>query len=105
MKIELLDAAEQDLLWGFAFYEKQERGLGSYFMDALCSDIDALQLYAGIHASYFGFHRLLSKRFPFAIYYRLSDETVHAGWGQVSPGNACRLPSLGKPLIPDFRRA
>ena len=76
MKIELLDAAEQDLLWGFAFYEKQERGLGSYFMDALCSDIDSLQLYAGIHASYFGFHRLLSKRFPFAIYYRLSEETV-----------------------------
>ena len=38
MKIELLDAAEQDLLWGFAFYEKQERGLGSYFLDALCSD-------------------------------------------------------------------
>jgi len=76
LKIELLDAAEQDLLRGFSFYERQERGLGSYFMDALCSDIDSLQLYAGIHASHFGFHRLLSKRFPFAIYYRLSGETV-----------------------------
>ena len=28
-------------------------------------------LYAGIHRKVFGFHRLLSKRFPYAIYYQL----------------------------------
>jgi plasmid stabilization system protein ParE len=76
LKIVLLDAAEQDLLRGSAFYERQERGLGSYFMDALCSDIDSLQLYAGMHASHFGFYRQLSRRFPFAIYYRISEDTV-----------------------------
>jgi len=73
MKIQLLDAAEQDLIEGYHFYESQSPGLGDYFLDSLFSDIDSLQLYAGIHARYFGYHRLLSKRFPFAIYYRVDD--------------------------------
>jgi len=75
MKIQLLDSAEQDLIEGYHFYESQSPGLGDYFLDSLFSDIDSLQLYAGIHARYFGYHRLLSKRFPFAIYYRV-DGTV-----------------------------
>jgi hypothetical protein len=40
----------------------------------LCSDIDSLALYAGIHRKVFGFHRLLSKRFPWAVYYRFDAE-------------------------------
>lgn len=71
MKIEILESAQQDLLEGFWFYELQEKGLGGYFLDSLFSDIDSLQLYAGIHENHFAFHRMLSKRFPFAIYYRM----------------------------------
>jgi len=33
-------------------------------------DIDSLQLYGGIHQKYFGFHRMLSRLFPFTIYYK-----------------------------------
>ncbi|HBG92357.1 MAG: hypothetical protein A3J81_06905 [Nitrospirae bacterium RIFOXYB2_FULL_43_5] len=73
MKIRILESASQDLIDGFHFYDKQSVGLGSYFIDALFSDIDSLQIYAGIHSIYFGYHRMLSKRFPFAIYYKLSD--------------------------------
>lgn len=74
MKIRLLDSASRDLIEGFRFYEKQGKGLGNYFMDSLFSDIDSLQAYAGIHPVYFlTYHRMLSKRFPFAIYYRMSD--------------------------------
>jgi plasmid stabilization system protein ParE len=76
MKIQILDEAEQDLIDGFRFYEAQDQGLGDYFFDSLFSDIDSLQLYAGIHARHFGYHRLLSKRFPFAIYYRVSGKIV-----------------------------
>ena len=77
MRIEVLDSAQQDLLAGFAFYERQAYGLGSYFLDSLFSDIDSLRLFAGVHAVHFGrYHRLLSKRFPFAIYYRLEADTV-----------------------------
>lgn len=80
-KIRLLDAASQDLMDGFHFYEKQERGLGGYFLDSLFSDIDSLLIYAGIHAKYFyRYYRMLSKRFPFAVYYRIdgSDIFVYA---------------------------
>jgi hypothetical protein len=70
MTIEILDSAEEDLIDGFKFYENQSRGLGDYFLDSLFSDIESLRVYAGIHALHFGYHRLLSKRFPFAIYYR-----------------------------------
>ena len=65
MRIEIHDDARQDLVAGFHFYEKQEPGLGNYFLDCLFSDIDSLQLYAGIHQIVFGQHRCLAKRFPF----------------------------------------
>ena len=76
MKIELIDSAERDLLDGFEFYESQSRGLGDYFLDSLFSDIESLYLYAGIHAFHFKYHRLLSKRFPFAIYYRMQKHVI-----------------------------
>ena len=43
---------------------------------ALAADIDSLILFAGIHPHEFGFHRALSKRFPFGIYYRVEDAEI-----------------------------
>ena len=76
MKIEVLEEAKEDLISGYHFYEKQSPGLGSYFLDSLYSDIDSLVLYAGIHRVIFGLHRCLSRRFPFAIYYRIENDTI-----------------------------
>ena len=76
MRIQVLDEAEQDMIDGFRFYEAQDQGLGDYFLDSLSSDIDSLHLYAGIHPKYFGYHRLLSQRFPFAVYYRIVNKVV-----------------------------
>jgi hypothetical protein len=77
MKIKLLDAAFQDLMEGYDFYEKQERNLGGYFLDSLFSDVDSLIVYAGVHPIYFkAYFRMLSKRFPFAIYYRIDGNDV-----------------------------
>ena len=76
MRVQILDEAQQDLVEGYRFYEGQREGLGDYFLDSLFSDIDSLQFYAGIHPVYFGYNRLLSKRFPFAVYYRVENETV-----------------------------
>lgn len=76
MKIVILPSARDDLADGFQFYENQEAGLGSYFLESLFSDIDSLHLYAGIHRVVFGSHRLLSKRFPYAIYYTKESEVV-----------------------------
>jgi hypothetical protein len=76
MRIEVLDEAENDLVNGYAFYERQSQGLGQYFLDSLFADLESLHIYAGIHAMYLGYHRLLAKRFPFAIYYRLQDKVI-----------------------------
>ena len=76
MRIEILDEAEADLIEGFHFYERQETGLGWYFLDSLFSDIDSLRLYAGIHNIVFGHYRCLAKRFPFGIYYAVDGEAV-----------------------------
>lgn len=50
--------------------------MGAYFDESLFSEIESLHLYAGIHLKMFGYHRLLSKRFPYAIYYDLEAQTV-----------------------------
>jgi hypothetical protein len=73
MRLKILSATEKDLEDGYRFYELRSPGLGSYFLDSLYSDIDSLAFFAGIHQVVFGYHRLLSKRFPFAVYYRISD--------------------------------
>ena len=51
MKIEILSIAMSDIQFGQRFYERQQEGLGVYFLDSLFSDIDALLLYAGTHSS------------------------------------------------------
>jgi len=76
MKIRLLSSAMEDLYEGRVFYERQGEGLGEYFFNSLFSDIDSLTLYGGIHPKVFGYHRMLSKRFPYAIYYRIEEEAV-----------------------------
>lgn len=52
------------------FYERQQESLGEYFQDSLFSDIDSLLLFPGVHRVVFGYYRLLSKRFPYAVYYK-----------------------------------
>ena len=77
MRVEVLDQAVEDLIEGFHFYEDQQAGLGSYFLNSLYADIESLQLYGGIHRqAYKTFHRMLSNRFPFAVFYTVRDETV-----------------------------
>ena len=77
MRLEILDQAERDLIEGFRFYEDQGEGLGSYFLTNLYADIDSLDFSAGIHSKpYKHYLRLLSRRFPFAIFYTVQEDTV-----------------------------
>lgn len=77
MRIKILESATEDLKEGYYFYEFQESGLGDYFLESLYSDIESLKLYAGIHSVHFGkYYRLLAKRFPFAIYYRVENKNI-----------------------------
>ena len=74
MKVRILRPAFGDLAAGRRFYNRHDEGVGDYFLDSLFTEIDSLVLYAGIHPIRFGFHRLLTKRFPYAVYYRVIGE-------------------------------
>ena len=76
MKIRILHEAELDFLEGYRFYEMQSPGLGDYFIDSLYADIDSLLLHATSHGIHFGYHRLLARRFPFAIFYRVKPDAI-----------------------------
>ena len=78
MTLRILEPGKRDLIRGFHFYEKQGVGLGDYFLDSLYSDIDSLIIYSGIHpVKFYEYYYMLSKRFPFAIYYYVEKETVY----------------------------
>ena len=76
MKVRILTSACRDLAAGQRFYVRQGVEVGEYFLDSVFADIDSLTLYGGIHRKVFGFHRLLAKRFPHAIYYRVEDQNT-----------------------------
>ena len=76
MKIQISESAYRDIDDAYIFYESQEYGLGAYFQDSIFSDIDSLLLYAGIHSVHFNKFRLLSKKFPYTIYYKINDDTI-----------------------------
>ena len=76
MRVELRDEARGDLVDGAWFYGHQSVGLDDHFIRCLGEDLRNLESTYGIHEMYRGFHRKLSKRFPFAIYYLLTTDVV-----------------------------
>ena len=76
MTLKVLDKAREDILLGISFYNQQQEGLGNYFYDILISDIESLQIYAGVHSKINNFYRALSKRFPYSIYYKVDDDLI-----------------------------
>ena len=76
MKIKVLPGARKDLNHGRLFYEKEGLGLGVSFLESLIADIDALAEHPGVHRVIHGFHRKVSRRFPFAIFYRVEGDFV-----------------------------
>ena len=75
--IIVLKEAAIDLNEGKDFYDRKEMGVGDYFWDSLVADIESLIIYAGIHNIEYGLHRMLAKRFPYAIYYEIKEETAY----------------------------
>jgi plasmid stabilization system protein ParE len=77
MKIFYTDRAWQDLELAFGWYEEQHSGLGHEFLDSLESTIKIIEempkLYAIHHKQ---FRRALLRRFPFAVFYTIEQESV-----------------------------
>ena len=74
--VVVLEEAAEDIEAARDFYDEIEPGMGDYFLQRIVEDIERLATLSGIHGRHFGFHRMLSERFPFGIYYReTADET------------------------------
>lgn len=76
MRVEISTDAHEDLANWHAFYERQSSGLGGYFADTLYSEIESLQIYAGIHPIRNGFYRMLARRFPYSIFYQIEGDVA-----------------------------
>jgi len=76
-EVLVLEEAVSDLNNGRLFYEEKQPGLGDHFRNTLLSDLESLVIYGGIHVKAMGFHRMLSKRFPYAIYYEVKDHGAY----------------------------
>ncbi len=75
--VKISDDALEDLKDGFRFYEAQEDGVGEYFLACLRADIEGLKVTGGIHrVIYKDYHRLLSRVFPYAIFYTFADDVA-----------------------------
>ena len=68
-EVVILEQAAQDLEAGMEFYERVDPGAGGYFRDSMMAELRRLARFPGTHSVHFGFHRALTQRFPFGIYY------------------------------------
>ncbi len=84
--IKLSHTAVGGLKSGYSYYERKEAGLGDYFKNTLLAEIEGLRVTAGIHRMMHGHHRMISRVFPYAIYYKFSDDTAKCGRSSTAAG-------------------
>ena len=74
--VYILKEAVDDMNEGRSFYDLQEPGVGDYFWDCIIADIESLIIYAGIHRQKLVLFQMFAKRFPYAIYYEVKNQTA-----------------------------
>lgn len=75
--IIVLEEAAADMEQGRIFYDRREPGIGDYFFDSLIADFESLIIHAEVHRKQYGFYRMFSKRFPFAIYDENNEQSLN----------------------------
>jgi toxin ParE1/3/4 len=69
--------AEADLDEARQWYELQRAGLGDKFVDDIRKAVLALESDADSRSEYYrGFRRVLIRRFPYKLFYRIEDDRV-----------------------------
>ncbi len=69
--------AESDLQEAKAWYERQRAGLGEEFVVELDRALERLAEHPERHPFYYrGFRRLLLRRFPYKLFYRIEGQRV-----------------------------
>jgi toxin ParE1/3/4 len=69
--------AETDLREARNWYENQRAGLGAEFVDEIEATIQVLIHNPRLHPVYYrGFRRVLARRFPYKLFYRMEDDQI-----------------------------
>lgn len=69
--------AETDLLEARNWYERQRAGLGAEFLAEIDATIQVLIRDPQRHPVYYrGFYRVLARRFPYKVFYRLEHDRI-----------------------------
>ena len=69
--------ADTDLREARDWYEQQRPGLGDEFLLSMADALTRLEESPDQFPLYYrGFHRLLTKRFPYKLFYRIEDDAV-----------------------------
>ena len=76
MKLIIRPSALDDLESSARFYNSSRVGLGDYFLDSMYAEIGSLEIYGGIHPIRYSHYRHIADRFPFAVYYKIEQNTV-----------------------------
>ena len=77
MKISLIAPAKGDMVRIWAYYEKQQRGLGDAFLDDLGTAVRLVRDFPLAQPEFWkGTRRVLLKRFPYGAAYRVAGEEI-----------------------------
>ncbi len=69
--------AEADLREARDWYDRRRPGLGNEFLAEIGTIIRALVLDPGRRVEYYrGFHRVLARRFPYKLFYRVEGDRI-----------------------------
>jgi hypothetical protein len=75
--VEFTPTAQPEVAASFDWYESREAGLGNDFLDALDDCIRLIRLHPEIAPIAFkNYRKALMKRFPFAVFYRVSSSVL-----------------------------
>lgn len=77
VEVRFAPEAADDVTAGFRWYEEQRPGLGSQFLDCVLACLERVRRSPELHARVQGeFRRAFVRRFPYAVFYELIDQTV-----------------------------
>ncbi len=95
--LRLLPAVLQDVAEAAAWYDREGYpGLGDRFVETFYASLPNLQENAMVSAMvYLGYRKILLRPFPYAVYYRLHENT----WVVTLVIHAARRPTLARSLL------
>ena len=75
--LRFLPEVEEDLFSGYAWYEDKAHGLGEEFLRIFYASANNISRNALLYKKVYGdFRRLLLRRFPYAIYFRIDENEI-----------------------------